>query len=79
VASTLVGPAGWTVVGHMRTELVTDPLTVAIERRRPAKGQTAVHSDRGSQYLAVHQLRIPEPRRGERGSSHRSGTRGSAS
>jgi putative transposase len=38
---------GWAIAGHMRTELVTDAL--AIERRRPAKGQTVVHSDRGGQ------------------------------
>jgi transposase InsO family protein len=43
---------GWAVAGHMRTELVTDALAMAIERRRPAKGQTVVHSDRGSQYTS---------------------------
>ncbi len=43
---------GWAVAGHMRTELVTDALAMAVERRRPAKGQTVVHSDRGSQYTS---------------------------
>jgi transposase InsO family protein len=47
------GRAGcWALAGHMRTELVTDALAMAIERRRPAKGQTVVHSDRGSQYTS---------------------------
>jgi transposase InsO family protein len=31
---------------------VTDALTMAIERRRPVKGRTVVHSDRGSQYTS---------------------------
>jgi transposase InsO family protein len=31
----------------MRAELATDALAMAIERRRPAKGQAIVHSDRG--------------------------------
>jgi putative transposase len=43
---------GWALAGHMRTELVTDALAMAVERRRPAKGQTVVHSDRGSQYTS---------------------------
>jgi len=47
---------GWAIADHMRTELVTDALTMAIERRRPAKGQTIIHSDRGSQYTS-HEFR----------------------
>jgi putative transposase len=47
---------GWAVADHMRTELVTDALTMAVERRRPAKGQTVVHSDRGGQYTS-HEFR----------------------
>jgi putative transposase len=43
---------GWAIAGHMRTELVTEALTMAIERRRPVKGQTIIHSDRGSQYTS---------------------------
>jgi putative transposase len=41
---------GWDLATHMRTELVTNALTMAIERRRPPIGQTVIHSDRGSQY-----------------------------
>lgn len=43
---------GWDIATHMRTELVTNALTMAIERRRPPIGQTVVHSDRGSQYTS---------------------------
>lgn len=43
---------GWAVDNHMRTSLVTDALTMAIERQRPAIGQVVIHSDRGSQYTS---------------------------
>lgn len=43
---------GWAVDNHMRTSLVTDALDMAIERQRPAIGQTIIHSDRGSQYTS---------------------------
>ncbi len=42
---------GWSVAGHMRTELAVDALQMAIERRRPAPGLVH-HSDRGSQYAS---------------------------
>ena len=48
--------AGWAIATHMRTELVTDALKMAINRRRPPIGQTVIHSDRGSQYTS-HEFR----------------------
>jgi putative transposase len=41
---------GWAVAGHMREELVTGALEMAIANRRPEEGQVVFHSDRGSQY-----------------------------
>jgi transposase InsO family protein len=45
---------GWSIAEHMRTELVTDALGMAILRRQPHKRaddeQTILHSDHGSQY-----------------------------
>lgn len=43
---------GWAMADHMRTELVTDALGMAVARRRPALGLVQ-HSDQGSQYTAV--------------------------
>jgi putative transposase len=47
---------GWSIAGHMRTELVTDALGMAIIRRQPDKKpgneQTVLHSDHGCQYVA---------------------------
>jgi putative transposase len=47
---------GWSIAGHMRTELVTDALGMAIIRRQPDKQpgdtQTILHSDHGSQYTS---------------------------
>ena len=47
---------GWSIADHMRTELVTDALGMAILRRQPGKdaGETAtiLHSDHGSQYTS---------------------------
>ncbi|HEX2290288.1 MAG TPA: DDE-type integrase/transposase/recombinase, partial [Pseudonocardiaceae bacterium] len=44
---------GWSIAEHMRTELVTDALGMAIIRRQPdkqpANEQTILHSDHGSQ------------------------------
>jgi putative transposase len=44
---------GWSIAEHMRTELVTDALGMAIVRRRPEKQSqdtgTIMHSDHGSQ------------------------------
>lgn len=47
---------GWSIAGHMRTELVTDALGMAIIGRQPDKQpnnkQTILHSDHGSQYTS---------------------------
>lgn len=42
---------GWAAENHMRVELVTDALTMALASRRPPPG-LIVHSDRGSQYTS---------------------------
>jgi transposase InsO family protein len=41
---------GWSVADHMREELVTDALTMAIRNRRPIEGELIMHTDRGSVY-----------------------------
>ena len=43
---------GWSMADHLRTELVTDALRMALYRRRPPSG-VIHHSDRGSQYTAL--------------------------
>jgi putative transposase len=47
---------GWSIAEHMRTELVTDALGMAIIRRLPVKQpgheRTIIHSDHGSQYTS---------------------------
>jgi putative transposase len=47
---------GWSIADHMRTELVTDALGMAILRRQPGKDTdetaTILHSDHGSQYTS---------------------------
>jgi putative transposase len=43
---------GWSMAEHMRTELVTDALQMALHRRRPAPGLVH-HSDQGSQYVSL--------------------------
>src|SRR5262249_37302158 len=47
---------GWSIAEHMRTELVTDALGMAIIRRQPDKQtnetRTVLHSDHGSQYTS---------------------------
>ena len=43
---------GWSMAGHMRTELVLRALDMALWTRRPAPGLVA-HSDHGSQYTSV--------------------------
>ena len=47
---------GWSIAEHMRTELVTDALGMAILRRYPAEqdlqNPTILHSDHGSQYTS---------------------------
>ncbi len=51
---------GWSIADHLRSELVVDALEMARWRRRPAPGQTVLHSDRGTQYTSWafgHRLR----------------------
>ena len=51
---------GWSIADHLRAELVVDALEMARWRRRPAAGQTVLHSDRGTQYTSWafgHRLR----------------------
>ena len=43
---------GWSIADHMRTELVTDALGMAIIRRKPENDTTILHSDHGSQYTS---------------------------
>ncbi len=43
---------GWCMADHMRLELVTAALQMAVARRRPERGLVH-HSDHGSQYTAV--------------------------
>lgn len=43
---------GWAMASHLRAELVTDALNMALGRRDPAAGLIH-HSDRGSQYNSV--------------------------
>jgi transposase InsO family protein len=51
---------GWSIADHLRAELVVDALEMARWRRRPAPGQTELHSGRGAQYTSWafgHRLR----------------------
>jgi putative transposase len=43
---------GWSMADHMRTELVTDALQMALAQRRPAPG-LIWHSDQGSQFVSL--------------------------
>ncbi len=43
---------GWALADHLRAELVTDALEMAVARRRPGSGLVH-HSDRGSQYTSL--------------------------
>jgi putative transposase len=43
---------GWAMDSHMRTELVTDALQMALAHRRPAPG-LIWHSDQGSQFVSL--------------------------
>ena len=43
---------GWSMAEHMRTQLVTDALAMALARRRPQPGLVH-HSDQGSQYVSL--------------------------
>jgi putative transposase len=63
---------GWAMAEHMRTELVTDALAMAIHQRRPDAG-VIHHSDKGSQYTSVAFGRRCE-QAGVRPSTGRTGT-----
>src|SRR4051794_33177414 len=43
---------GWSMADHMRTELVTDALQMALARRRPQPGLIC-DSDQGSQFVSL--------------------------
>jgi transposase InsO family protein len=43
---------GWSMADHMRTELVTDALQMALAQRRPDPG-LIWHSDQGSQFVSL--------------------------
>ena len=43
---------GWSMADHMRTELVTDALAMALAHRRPGPG-LIWHSDQGSQFVSL--------------------------
>lgn len=43
---------GWAMADHLRTELVTDALAMAVDRRQPRPG-VIHHSDKGSQYTSL--------------------------
>jgi putative transposase len=43
---------GWAVADHLRTDMVAEALTDAVNRRRPAPG-VIFHSDRGCQYTST--------------------------
>ena len=44
---------GWSIGPSLATELVSEALRAAIERRRPKGGQLLHHSDRGCQYTST--------------------------
>lgn len=48
---------GWAMADHMRSELVCDALTMALQARRPAPG-LVFHSDRGTQYTSAEYRRL---------------------
>jgi putative transposase len=50
---------GWSLANHMREELVTQALSMAIDQRCPSNGLLH-HSDRGSQYASAHYQNILE-------------------
>lgn len=66
---------GWSIADHMRTDLVTDAIEMAVHTRGGDVSGVIFHSDRGSQYTAAtfvdvchrHGIR---PSRGRIGSSY---------
>jgi hypothetical protein len=63
---------GWSMADHMRAELVTDALQMAVAHRRPDRG-LIWHSDQGSQFVSlafgqdVNDVGGCPPRRGSHG------------
>ncbi len=63
---------GWAMADHLRAELATEALTMALQRRRPRAGLVH-HTDRGCQYtaetyralLAAHGVTVSMSRAGE--------------
>jgi transposase InsO family protein len=51
---------GWSMAETMESRLVVDALSMAVARRLPLKGSSALvaHSDRGSQYASDHYQRV---------------------
>ncbi|MBE1584363.1 IS3 family transposase [Nonomuraea angiospora] len=64
--------AGWAMAEHMRTELVTDALAMALHQRYPEAG-VIHHSDKGSRYTSIAFGRRCE-QAGVRPSTGRTGT-----
>jgi len=62
---------GWAVADHMRTELITDAITMAARNIRIPEG-ALFHSDRGSQYMS-HEYRTVLKANGIRSSVGRTG------
>lgn len=52
---------GWAVADHMRTELVTDAVEMAVRTRGGRARGTIMHSDRGSQYTAHAMAKACQP------------------
>lgn len=49
---------GWSVRGTLEAELVVEAQRRALWQRRPAKGETLMHSDQGSQYQSTEFRRL---------------------
>jgi transposase InsO family protein len=49
---------GWSMAGHLCTELILDALDMAIVRRRPAE-RLVHHSDRGTRYTSRLRPALP--------------------
>jgi putative transposase len=61
---------GWGMADHLRAELCTDALVMALQRRRPPRGLIH-HSDRGGQYAAEPYRKVLERHGIERSMSRR--------
>lgn len=52
---------GWSMQGHMTTQLVADAMTMAVWRRHPKAAALLSHSDQGSQYAnELYQLLLAD-------------------